>query len=85
MWSQDPDPVETTLERFLEFGKTKRRMEKGLNVEEAEYFMSAEILCRVYKRVGSRAKQVEARNSKGLSVKIEIQMVCTSQGTKMEY
>ena len=64
MWSQDPNPVESTLKRFLESGKTKRRMEKGLNVEEEEYFM-AEILRRVHKRVRNRMKQAEVRNSKG--------------------
>ena len=41
---------------------TKKRMEdEGLDTEDAGYYTFLEILCRVYQKVGNRAKLDEAK------------------------
>ncbi|KAJ2935604.1 hypothetical protein H1R20_g1491, partial [Candolleomyces eurysporus] len=57
VWSKDSKLTEQVLIPVLE---TKKRMEEeGLDVEGAGYFTFCEILYRVYKQVGNRAKETE--------------------------
>ncbi|RXW17136.1 hypothetical protein EST38_g8724 [Candolleomyces aberdarensis] len=61
IWSKDLKLTEKVLIPVLE---TKKRMEEeGLDVEEAGYFTFSEILHRVYKQVGNRAKEDEVGNA----------------------
>ncbi|KAJ2935378.1 hypothetical protein H1R20_g1715, partial [Candolleomyces eurysporus] len=60
VWSKDLKLTERVLIPVLE---TRKRMEEeGLDVEEAGYFTFSEILHRVYKQVGNRAKEAEVED-----------------------